>query len=43
MCLSALLFLEENNTLLQEFYDLIPSQSDILGYGGKFKDDEKTE
>lgn len=43
MCLSALLILEDNDTLLQEFYEMIPSQSVILGKGGSFKDEEKTE
>ena len=42
MCLSALLLLEENDSLLKEFYELIPSQSEILGNGGRFKDEEKT-
>ena len=43
MCLSALLLLGDNYTLLYEFYNLIPSQSEILGNGGRFKDEEKTE
>ena len=43
MCLSALLLLEENDNLLKEFYELIPPQSEILGSGGRFKDEEKSE